>query len=75
MAETNITPAHVSQFDALRNPEYSNFCLFSCFMNGEPTTAICAVTRADQDFNISPLFVAVTPGMSLTDHDGVPADG
>jgi hypothetical protein len=30
------------------------------------------VNRDGEDYTIAPLFVAVTPGMVLTDHDGHP---
>lgn len=69
---TNITPAISEVFNALRNPEYSNFALFSCFVNGQPAAAIVAINRADGgQFDITPLFVSITPEMDLTDHDGV----
>jgi hypothetical protein len=52
--------------------QLDNFALFSCFVDGEPAAAIVAVNRDGEDYNISPLFVALTPGMVLTDHDGRP---
>ncbi len=68
---TNITAAHREQFEALRKGEYGNFVLFSCFVNDEPTAAICAVCEDGAGrMDIIPLFVAVTPGMKLTDHEG-----
>ena len=39
-------------------------------MNGEPAAAIVAVKRDGDDYNIVPLFVSVTEGMALADHDG-----
>lgn len=71
---TNIRPEHISAFEAMTSGEYDNFALFSCFVNGTPTSAICAVTKEPNDsYNITPLFVALVPGMVLTDHDGVEA--
>ena len=74
---TNITEEHRRAFDALTGGEAGNFCLFSCFVSGEPAAAIAAVTRCppsqeggDPDFLITPLFVSVTPAMTLADHDG-----
>lgn len=69
---TNITPAHRQAFEALLSGAYENFALFSCTVNGEPAAAIVAVNRdaPDGDYTITPLFVSVTPGMSLADHDG-----
>ena len=31
---TNITPNHISAFEALTSGQYRNFALFSCFVNG-----------------------------------------
>ena len=70
MTETHITPAHREAFEALSSGDFSNFALFSCFVDGRPSAAIVAVTRDREDVVLSPLFVAVTPDMVLTDHDG-----
>ena len=70
MTETHITPAHREAFDALSSGDFTNFALFSCFVDGRPSAAIVAVTRDREDVVLSPLFVAVTPDMVLTDHDG-----
>lgn len=67
---TNITPEIVAQFEALASGRFDNFALMSCFVNGEPTAAICAVNGSGDDIQISPMFVAITPGMVLEDHDG-----
>ena len=74
---TNITEEHRRAFDALTGGETGNFCLFSCFVSGEPAAAIAAVTLCppskeggEPEYLISPLFVSVTPCMPLTDHDG-----
>ena len=69
---TNITAEHRAAFEALASGDYGNFALFSCFVNGEPAAAIVAVNRDGEEYTISPLFVAVTPGMILTDHEGDP---
>lgn len=71
---TNITDEHRAAFEALTSGEYSNFALFSCFVAGEPAAAIVAVNRNGEDYTIRPLFVAITPGMVLTDHDGRPCE-
>lgn len=68
---TNITEDHKNAFDALINGD-PNFALFSCFVDQNPTTAICHIKEIQSGvFHILPLFVAVTDNMSLTDHDGV----
>ena len=72
---SNITPGHRSAFEALISGRFDNFALFSCFLNGEPAAAIVAVNSDDDGFAITPLFVCVTPGMVLTDHDGMSAGG
>jgi len=72
---TNITPAHRDAFEALTNGDYDNLALFSCFVNGQPASAIVAITPDENGdtVNIQPLFVSLTPDMVLTDHDGVAA--
>ena len=42
---TNITEDHRRAFEALTGGEPGNFCLFSCFVSGEPAAAIAAVSR------------------------------
>lgn len=69
---TNITAEHRDIFEALVSGDYGNFALFSCFLAGEPATAIVAVNRDGDEYTIVPVFVAVTPGMVLTDHHGTP---
>ena len=61
-------------FNALTSGRYDNFALFSCFVNDHPATAIVAVqwNGDDSEYSITPLFVSITPGMVLTDHDGTP---
>ena len=70
---TNITADHRAAFEALVSGDYANFALFSCFANGEPAAAIVAVNRDGDGYAITPLFVSVTPSLTLTDHDGQPA--
>jgi len=72
MSKGNITGELRDLFNAIRNPDYGNFALVSCFVNGEPSAAICAVGKNEEtkEWIIGPLFVAVTPGMHLTDHEG-----
>jgi len=70
---TNITADHRDAFEALTSGDYANFALFSCFVNGEPAAAIVAVNRDGDGYAITPLFVSVTPSLTLTDHDGQPA--
>ena len=72
---TNITADHCAAFEALTSGDYAKFALFSCFVNGEPAAAIVAVNRDGDSYAITPLFVSVTPSLTLTDHDGQPASG
>lgn len=67
---TYITEAHRQSFEALTSGRFDNFALFSCFVNGQPASAIVAVSRDGEDYLIEPLFVSITDDMSLTDHDG-----
>lgn len=71
--QTNITPEHEALFDAVTSGKYDNFALFSCFVDGKPTSAIVSVVQDDNEYVIKPLFVAVTADMVVTDHEGVPA--
>jgi hypothetical protein len=70
---TNITDAHKHAFNAMLSGEYDNFALFSCFVNGAPAAAIVAVNQEAGEYIFTPLFVSVTDGMTLTDHDGTRA--
>ncbi|MFM8751317.1 hypothetical protein [Rhabdaerophilum sp.] len=70
MTETHITPAHREAFNAPSSGDFSNFALFSCFVDGRPSAAIVAAEQTGAEYVMSPLFVAVTPDMVLTDHDG-----
>jgi hypothetical protein len=71
---TNITAEHREDFEALTSGAYRNFALLSCFVNDEPAAAIVAITREGDDYLITPLFVSITPGMALCDHDGAAPD-
>jgi hypothetical protein len=68
--ETNITAEHKRHFKALMSGEYNNFALFSCFVNGEPSVAIVVIEGEGEESKIHPIFVAVTKGMRLEDHEG-----
>lgn len=69
--QTNINKIHKKAFNALVSGRYDNFALFSIFVNGERSSAIVTVVPNESGgMNIVPLFVAVTPGMRLKDHDG-----
>ena len=41
---TNLAEEHRRAFDAPESRRYDNFCLFSCFVDGEPAAAIAAVS-------------------------------
>jgi hypothetical protein len=70
---TNISADHRAAFEALTSGDCANFALFSCFVNGEPASAIVAVNQDGDFYAITPLFVSVTPSLTLTDHNGQPA--
>ena len=77
MPDTNPTEDCKRAFAALKSGGTANFCLFSCFVNGEPAAAVSAVTPlpsdtgdADRSYRVHPLFVSVTPGMRLAARDG-----
>ena len=66
---TNITEEMKASFKAIQ--ECNNVALFSCFVNGQPSTAIAFVNRDGEDYTITPQWVWITPAMILTDHDDV----
>ena len=77
---TNITEAHRHVFEARTSSQDNNFALFSCTVDGAPAAAIVAVNEcppahdgAEPEYTLHPLFVSVTPAMTLTDHDGMEA--
>ena len=68
---------HRHAFEALSSGRYDNFALFSCFIDGSPGAAIVAVDScppaeegAEPECTVRPLFVSVTPAMTIADHDG-----
>lgn len=72
-SDTHITPELQTIFEGLRDPRYTNFALFSCFVNGDPAVASVAInTENSTKVTITPLFVSVTDAMVLTDHNGEP---
>ena len=77
---TNITPDHRRAFQAFASGEYANFARFSCFIDGSPGAAIVAVNLyppaekgEGPEFMVRPLFVSITPTMTIADHDGTAA--
>lgn len=70
MTDTNITKEHREVFNALLSGKFDNFALFSCFVNGIPSSAIVTVNKDGDEYTVVPLFVAITDDMVLTDHDG-----
>ena len=80
MSDTNITKDHRRAFEALTSGRFNNFCLVLCFVDGEATAAIAAVTvnpptadGREPEYLISPLFICPTAAMTLTDHEGCEA--
>ena len=74
---TNITEQHRQAFQALESGRYGNFALFSCHVDGAPATAIVTVDEClpaedggELEYQITPVFISVTEGMVLTDHEG-----
>ena len=62
MPTTNITEDHRRAFEALTSGRFHNFCLVSCFVDGEPTAPIAAVNvtppaedGGEPEYLISPL--------------------
>ena len=64
---SNIAPAHVRVFQAVRSQLYDNITLASCTINGEPGVAIIMVDEVGEGkIAVMPLFVAITPNMDLS---------
>jgi hypothetical protein len=53
-----LSPAQVAMFDAVRSAD--NIALLSAVLDDQPVSVICAVTRDGEDFDVTPLYVAVT---------------
>ena len=77
MPDTNISEEHHRAFEALTSGRVDNFCLVSCFVDGEATAAIAAVNLSspaqdggEPEVLIRPLFIWPTAPMTMTDHDG-----
>ena len=77
---THVTEPHRHAFQALVSGEYDNVAPFSCFIDGSPGAAIVAVHPCPPagegpapESAVRPLFVSVTPAMTITDHDGAEA--
>jgi len=66
----HITQEIEDDFEALVSGKHDNFELVSCFINGEPTAAIVLVEKQGHTSIETALYVAITPNMVLTDHDG-----
>lgn len=70
--KTNISLKHEEDFNALTSGKYNNFALFSCFLDGEPTSAIVCINEdVNGNKTITPMFMALTNKMKLTDHEGI----
>ena len=66
---TNIEEADKLFLDTI---DCGGIAMVSCFVNGEPSVAICMVDkREDGGADVYPRYVRITPGMKLEDHDGV----
>ncbi len=58
-----VRPDSLAMFNALRDPEYTNFALLSVNYDGEPTEAIVAITQDETDYIITPVAVLPTDRM------------
>lgn len=65
----NLTDRHKAAIRLIRSGIVP-IALVSAFVNGEPTAALAIVFPQENDVEIIPEFVAVTPGMEICDHDG-----
>jgi hypothetical protein len=69
---TEAILAYSRAFENMSSGQYDNFRLVACRVNGVPSLEIIALYSGDDEDTIvaQPLFVAITPGMVITDEDG-----
>jgi hypothetical protein len=67
---SNITPGHRLVFKALTSGLSDDFALMSVFVNEQPAAMIVAAREQHDQIEIMPLFLSITDGMRITDHDG-----
>lgn len=67
--QCTIQPGHQMAFHWLRSSD-GEFGLVSCCVNGEPSALVVAARQTQRGFEIMPLFVALTKGMTIKDPDG-----
>ena len=59
--------------DLIANRSDEEWILTSCTVNGEKSAAIAMIRENEENVDIIPIFVGVTPRMVLLDPDGVAA--
>ena len=74
---THITEEHRRDLEALASGRCHNFAHYSCVIGDCPAAAIVAVNPSappedggEPEYVISPLFVSLTPAMTITGRDG-----
>lgn len=74
-ADSSVFEKHKPVFDAISNGS-SYFGMIPCSVNGEESCAIVLIEDIEENgengYAMTPIFVAVTPGMRLLDGAGVP---
>jgi hypothetical protein len=75
---SNIMPGHIWALQMVTSG-HPGVTLWNCTINGEPGVAVVLVERPNHDeFEVMPLFVAITPGMGIDfpgGHRGSGEDG
>ncbi len=68
--DTHIEPWMEVAFHCLTHASETGepFALISCFMNGEPAVIIAAARSRGRRTEVTPLFMAVQPWMSFSEH-------
>jgi hypothetical protein len=71
--KTNITQEMIDAFTAVTSNKYNNLALYSCFLDGDPTSAVVAVEKSGDEFLIRAIFVYCTDEIlqRITNHDGL----
>lgn len=60
---------HHAAFEAIRNPDFENFALYPCYVDGVATSAIVVLERTRNGIAVVPLFIAPTDDMEFRGHN------
>lgn len=67
-----LVRASLDALSAMCSGDFANFALMRCIVQGEPSAAIVVLNTEGTVTKVTPMFVALTPTMSITDPEGIP---